>query len=641
MFFGINKMNMPWKKSLHFLSLAVFIYLILCIPTGIWIKKKGSYWIENKISNSLSLPVSVKKADTNFLNSITLSEVKIQGANNFESPRIKISLVPWRFLFSPQLSSFVLIEILEPACGFDFSKSSMMTGSTTSLGIPSITIPFTALLKNGQLTLKKDSETRFFKQFHVAFHNTYSKKNLKIITGNSPKTLFRGNMTLTNVGNSGSQINGNWTNLNVDMARFWFPHQQQINKFGGTFDGSFDAIEVKNLSELFKTDRWNIEIKDRELEWIPAPDRQKYPLDVKLKLSWPQISGHLRVGKDVQVKGQISHPFEVIELDLQASSKELSLSELNSLLGIPIYSQPFDGGLSFDFQAYGSTSIPSINGSFVFNPTKGFIKLPKLKGEITVQDREVLIGADFSKGRIQLWRSLSKKDAETNYQVTLRNLSLAEIASLNGWANVGGYLKSEMNIGFNQQHAIGLKGNFQLDQLTWGRTSKQPLIAGKVVYRNGKLSIQTNKDLLRISAHFKDEKAKLNEFQLRLGQESRISAQGTIEPKEGNYRLSVRGESIPPDMWPPLVRQYPDISGHLDFEGVLTGTNKIPHARLDIVFNRLKFIPNDSIWNGETHLLLDGESFGFKKVHVDGGYSGDITRKKQNGTSKWNIHMDL
>jgi hypothetical protein len=190
--------------------------------------------------------------------------------------------------------------------------------------------------------------------------------------------------------------------------------------------------------------------------------------------------------------------------------------------------------------------------------------------------------------------------------------------------------------------SIKIKGNFKLLNLKWGRLISDRPYVGHVDINAESVRLVTDDESFILDTFINPAQARIKRFYATLGNSSSIDSSGEIDFKLKNINLNIQGNNIPPDAWPPLVERYPEISGALNFNGLVKGKLSHPQADLNIEMKDIVFKPNGEKWNGKTILSGNKDSFLLHDTIIDGGYSGKLqwTRGENKGTWFTEINFD-
>lgn len=324
----------------------------------------------------------------------------------------------------------------------------------------------------------------------------------------------------------------------------------------------------------------------------------------------------------IMLKGTIKPPWNKPFLDLKLSGQKKSLHDL---LALATFSPPssLSGDITFETTIQGPFAKPFMTGTFSSESRLGKFQFPELMGHFSYRDGLFQSSSTFSSGTIGVTNTSKQSSA---YLISVRNLDIARLAEKNGWENVQGVLSTNMN--FNPHLTpSGLKGRFELKGFQWGRIRSSQVKIGQIELNSQSLNFQTDDGSLRGGGSFSSQKADLNDFHFRFGNNSSVSASGLADFQNNKINLTVSGENIPPDLWPPLVAQYPEIQGALDFSGGVSGSVDSPQANLNMSFHKLKFLSGGGEWSGAAQLVGNKTMFALNNISVEGGYTGNLERK--------------
>ena len=631
---------MKFKRLIIGIVAFSFLYLIGAILGGAIFKYQGEKWILNQLNKSKDWDVSLLSVDTNFLNSVSIQQIKAKGPFIVDIEDLKISFKPWGFILKPSLSSLLEIQINQPSIQGSFPMSPKGKKKPEfPRSLRKMNLPFSAALKNGHLQLTSDKENISVQNIALQIDSGLFETKIQGV-GESPLIgAIDSELRIEN------QKEKKW-DLQANISKFNLASIERVNKkvkglknIKGSVDLDIKSHGVWSHEKGLYDFDWRVRLKDNAVTWTPKKGFEKRRLRAHLDISPKEVSGNVNVEDKYKFSGKITQPFSKPYVEVESAIQKETLQEFLTLIGIRSQATIVNGDLSGEIQVTGPLKNPNVNGSFALNADRGHLKLPQIKGDIQIIDKEFLLGADISGGKLQIWSPLKEK-GQREINLSVEKMNIQNVAQLNGWENVRGRFGANLNVKELSLSPL-VEGTFNLEELNWGRQSLHKFIAGKVRIRNDHLEVKTNEDVLNVDAKFQENGVDLEKFQIRFGGESEIAINGAFEFDKELVQLTVRGHEIPPDMWPPLVSRYPEISGHLDFEGIVGVRQKVPHAKLDVLFSKLKFVPQGGVWNGTARLLWDEERFSLRKIDVDGGYRGEITRKKGGSKGQWQINLTM
>lgn len=407
---------------------------------------------------------------------------------------------------------------------------------------------------------------------------------------------------------------------------------QLSKKLGwGEFKGklNIDGWIKGFLTDGFLTDEkkptdWSIDLNGEHVQWVRDNTSQPLLLAGNLTVSPQKITIHkVNINKVLKVKGVIHSPWEHQTLELTAQTREATIDSLSTIAGHLNNSDLLSGKISLLARIEGKLSNPQMNGNFTFKSSYANVQLPSAEGNFQLADNKLELQSDFANGRFFLHGDIADSKSQ-RLSLSLEDISMSAIAKENGWINVNGAVNSQVQLTLAEDGA-DLTGQFQITQFNWGRFQTKPLISGWVDVNKNTIRLTTQDKSFVLRTTIQNGLARLDEFLLSFGKNSRLSAHGKANLKTGDLNFVLDGKNVPPDLWPPLVARYPDITGAMDIQGALSGTSSLPQADGTLSFSDLKFLPTGGAWNGTAKLIGSKEKISLHDIVVDGGYSGDLT----------------
>lgn len=586
-----------------------------------WIEAHGPAVLSEAL-HARGIKASIQSVESETLFSYTLRKVNVEAPVSAQAERVAVEIAPWRF-FRLSATERYLIGVRIDGLDADTARTSR---SSALSRFPVSWIPIDIEVRSGQIaadfsgsdvTVVVSSVSVRAGPFGWRGSFAGSESGFGPITG-SVTVSPRGNLA----------ISADIADLQVgSLGRFTEVEVPVSGRLAAKLDvsGNTAGEEAIDWSASFRT-------KDALLHLGPG---RSVEMRAKGRISQKEFQVSGDIGRALRVDGRIHHPFKSPDLNLQVRHESGTLSALLSAFsGVDGRgARVVDGPFRADIRLTGSLRTPSVNGTFEFDPTDGRIRLPTIAGRVGPSASGLAFESDVGAGRIALDVPFSASDRWAT--LALEGLDLATIAELNGWSNVsgivGGHLRARLGGSVPR-----INGRIRLGQLAWGRLSRPEPVQVRINVEDDRLEFQTDDESIDIAAQLESGGMIVDKFSVRFGTATAITGSGSISDEAG-VALSVSGQGIPPDTWPPLVRRYPAISGFLDFDGRITGHPGRLESKLDVVFRNLSFIEGGETWNGDTAFFWTGDGFTLKSVRIDGGYNGDVTWKRERGVGEWDI----
>ncbi len=465
------------------------------------------------------------------------------------------------------------------------------------LTIPELSLQFSL---PSHISIKADSEE-------------LGELRLKLQIGLSRPHLWRGIMKTTNL-----------------QSEKLFSHLKKEAPVLANLSGKVDAtVEANGSATPGKfIENWTVEANGDRLAWKRDENIPPLPFSGTIKISPKGLQIlSANVNSVLHVKGNVQGPWSAPEIHLTARATNASVPRVIRTISPGAPANLADGTMTFFAQIDGAVKNPTVQGNFSTSLSYAKIKLPPAQGTFQSADKKFTAVADFAGGRINLSGAVSQ-ESETLFKMIMKNVSLTRIAQQNEWSNVTGVMDSQLQVAFKDD-APNVVGDVQIERFQWGRYKDDRVVSAKLLI--DKHLVRLTADALIFKASIVKAIAHIDEFHLNFGRDSRLAAIGDLDLNGNQINLSVNGQKIPPDLWPPLVERYPEITGAMNIHGTVQGELPNPSAQFDIAFNELRFIPNGGSWSGDAKLLGSADQISLQDIHMNGGYAGELTwspRKK-------------
>ncbi len=599
------------RKVFKAIGVVIATGALLWVAAAAWLVTFGPGYIERRIHGAYPHAVKIQKVTTNLFNKVSLHQISFEGPT---PGRIKVANVAmtWKGPLITIDGLDIMVDLTKPAATSDGPK------------IPVVPVPVdlengTARLitPKGEFLLENVNATvrDFAVELKIAangYATNWGPVEASVALGRSTPPIWK-------AGLRSPTLNLIALKTIADPA-----------PFPGELTGQADVTvtaEGPIEKELIKKAHWSVEANGKAVRWRAPEAEASVPVTASIKLTPQNLNiAALKIDKAIHVSGNINAPFQTADLDLKVAAKQWPLNHLKNLAP-GTKGMLLGGSASFEMEITGSKKQPLTKGNFTLAPEVGVLKLPPASGQVAMQDNKTTVFADFAGGKFTLQQAEVNENND-KFILVAQNVSLDAIADENGWRNVEGKLNANLSANV-KNGAPTLKGSFSIDDLQWGRTRKLTTTSGQLAMSPSGISLTTEDDTLVLTSEHDKKQIRLAVFHVDFGEGSKISARGTYARSDRGLNFAIDGRGIPPDIWPPLVARYPDISGLMDFSGNVKGTTEKPDFDMHTSFKEIRFIPTGNAWNGSATAKWNPAGFGLKEIRVDGGYEGELSIRKQ------------
>jgi len=620
------------------LLVTVIVFVVasaLWVGGGLWLCSSGKARLTQFLERRFHCKAVIEKLDTNFLNTVVIQGLSTKEPFRIQADSVVISVQPWN-LFIPGKHRHVLSARATHVTG-DLTLPSEGTGKGS--GVPA-RLFFPPIPANFDLL---DSQ--------IALH-----------TGNGTHVFSRlqGQLTTGPLGVDAS-LWGDGGTLGRILLTF---DASPFRRREWTFRASSDGLDLHEATQAIDPDSdwgawqgkaqvelsvtaprrgtvpisdldWHVKSRAKEVRWTPRGGSPVL-IDTEFEAGPKKLTVQsLKLNSAVQVSGHLQPPWKNPQLFLNVSAKDASLEDIAGAGPLGPVASRLRGKTTFVLRVSGEAKNPKIDGDFLVDASYGLLQVPHAEGQFSLDEHQLLLKGELADGAFELTGDTGERGI---YHARLDNLSLLRFAQKNGWSNVRGRAGADFDI--HATPTLGVEGSFSLNGLRWGRQVIEEATEGELTLSDGKFNLSTDDGRLLIDATRLEDSFELRTFRLNVGQ-STFTAQGNADFGTKNIQFSVKGTSIPPDVWPPLVSQYPHMSGTMDLDGNVRGTLDSPAVVTDLRFRDLQFGDNQRAWDGSAVFNWSSSGFQLTQINTTSGYHGSAGWTRSGESGKWSAQLTL
>lgn len=570
--------------------------LVAWVGLGVWITYGSKNLIIKELKARLNWDVAIEKVYTDFLNGVYLKGVTVRQPFEAHADQIKLTFQPWQVLW-PCVVSFTNVD------------------STVLLKKK----PFVLQSFNGQMKVRPT-------KIHSELKGTV--ENMGPLTAAFSADL---------------EVDPSWAaSFNFDaipLESIQEHLRSRASKAWGTFKGKASGqLTIKGDGLFWRPSKadWVLEAQGSKIHWTSFDESLRFPFSAHIRLdSRALLIEKMEVARGIFAKGKINSVLKNPDLDLEIRGDQVQVNQLLRLF--PRLSEKgnlWSGQTSFSLGIQGHPKTPDIKGDLTIEPRYSGVKLPAISGFCSMGAERAFFEGSFANGQIRL--EGPGFSAHGDYHVNLDDVSLFSIAQIHGWKNVSGSLRSDFL--FNTlKEPSRVRGTFLMQDLQWARHKADRNLKGSFEFSKNGFSIDSEDGSVQTKGRLLDSTVRIHQSQFVFG-ESRVFGSGDWDVKKGTFSFSVRGDNVLPDVWPPMVDRYPDITGLLNFEGwISNAAQESNQANLDLSFRQLRFRKDGKDWSGRTRFSLRDKGFALSDIHLEGGYQGDARWEN----ASWYLNVDM
>ncbi|MFN0118688.1 MAG: translocation/assembly module TamB domain-containing protein [Elusimicrobiota bacterium] len=627
-------MSRFWKATKRLTKAALPIAIFIWLAMGFLFNRFAGSLVEKNAQDRFGLTVTVGKVSTNFLNALNFHDVVIRSPASASIKKIRLSFQPWNSLpfFSGRYPVFkILISELIGDIDFDLFR----TPKKNEFTFFSTPYPLRFEIENSSLNLISDQYSDNLRKVTgtIDLNTTSAKGTLQMFSG------VLGEYKLSGIINT----NQNWEatlkakSIAIESMKTFFQEENTLKYLKGFFSVDSHATGVgfsgfENLSykAIFKSEKL----------FIRSPFSKTFlPIQGKVQLVPSALEiENFNIARSMNIRGKINNPFKNAVMDLTLRGESVNIDNLlfeprenaEEKEETPILCD-FNGSVK------GEIKNPIFIGDFLINSFARGIRFPSLGGAVSFNNKSLKIDAHSSKAKI----TAEIPVYEGNHQpikVNIQGLDLSGFAGLNGWGNVDGVFDASI-LSYQNEDQFDARGQFSLKQFRWGRFRNEETYSGLIKIKNNSLSLVTENDAFDVFVNRNKNNLQIQDAHINLGNNSRLEMNGDVNFVDNLINVFVNGRGIPPDVWPPLVSRFPDISGQVDFGGKVEGSIQNPNLSLSTQFSDVRLLKDGNIWQGKTKLNWTPQSLSLTEIKLSEGYVGDFAYLKEKKQSKININF--
>lgn len=614
-------------------SICALIFMAF-LAAGLWTKIYGKIWLEHQLDQRFHIKASIGSMGSNFFNSLRAQNVTVTEPIAVSIRSIGLSFQPWELL-NPKLAYrnvfFLDVDGLGVSLG-DISNLGPNSNSTSkSPKINGPKFPLTVLLSNSSIDLTYQDKPYSLTGVAAEMKASHDGFNTVFVSEAGTVGPVKGRLGYVFHSKKMETVLS-FDNLSTDVIEPFIP--EKVTTTVGRFDGLSQVhVAFRNQNQ------WDLKIKTKSMVWRPASASSDHNLQADVAITPDLIDiRQAKLDNNLIFDGQVKNYLSTAEINLNVKAQNASIGNLTALVSdegqIPNWGN-FDG----EGKINGPINNLKISADLQARPMVGSAQLPPLQGHLSYENQQASLQAQFADGNINGTWTRSENAQSASLQI--KNLRLGSIAEMNKWRTVGGTVDTQLKLTWGPGNKIQIKGPFELDNFSWGRMKPAGVVKGTLDGDGKHFTLATGDDSVLVDVVHSKNEINLTTFKLAFGQESSLTAQGTLKTNTGQVNGTLSGKNIPPDVWPPLVERYPDIKGGLDFEGTLFGQQKTLQANLNLIFHDLKFVSDGEPWNGSGLVVMSPPLVSLKNIHIDGGYSGEVSVKNENDQNEIGLNVTL
>lgn len=607
-------------------SVVISIFFAVCISSwigmGLWLRTAGLSHLVRKIEASTGGSLSVGRVRSNLLTNVTLEDVHFSGPASVSIDTMAIRVRPWN-LFRWQNRS--LFHVL-------LSNASVSTTRKTSgdrsspIALPTPLFPVRVQWNHGSFQ-HNGSETDLFgiEQTEGDFVLSASGAAGVVRVFGGSFNGMTGKIQLQPTDETG------W-NLAFDVRNA--PARSVLQVAGdhvdryGSVEGPLDIEGHYSFRPSAESAQWSARLKGEKLLYSSTAGKPTtVNADISVDSQKAQIN-LLTIAESIDLSGEVEAPYSMPTVNLKIIGKNTSI---RNVMGIFTNSNvDLTGQTSFSAAVQGSLKRPRINGELTATPAFSTFKFPSIAGKFAFADNEWLIKGNTSGGSFDFFY---RNSSENPLSIKIQGIQLRPMLSSLNWENVDGVIDGyfEGNLGRTRQ----IVGTFEAKGAAWGRYTKTAPVKGRLLLTSESLSVATDTESLSINATIKDSTLHFENSHISFSDRASMRVNGTIDIDRKTMQLGLHAERIPFDLWPPIVQRIKDIEGSFDMDGSLTGDWRSPRIDASMAGHGVQFVKGGELWNGTFELTGETDAYALRKIHIDRGYSGEISTRLKNGRRVW------
>jgi hypothetical protein len=340
------------------------------------------------------------------------------------------------------------------------------------------------------------------------------------------------------------------------------------------------------------------------------------------------------------------HPFdEKSHMDFFLKADDFSLAEVQkALAGHPLWGHvPMAGSGPLKVRITGSPSKPRADMHMALSGVRlGIISVPELTGTLA-GSRE---SAQATFGLLGGTVSLSAAGDPHRPRVTARvqNIDLGGWAEANGWGKIDGSLNGQVKLARGPEGPVA-DGLLSVERLEWGVHRETAPVSARFTYGKGQWKLRGQENALRAHVSRVGDRWQVSDTAFELPSGLMIRARGDIRGPEKRLALKGSLQGLPLRDVPVLLKKYPEIDGHVDFRGALTGTASAPMFQGEVTVHDGRLRSRSPALDGRARLEWDREGFRVSEFDVAGrihgraswrsGQAFDLSVKASSAPADW------
>ena len=602
------------------------------VAAGLWAMSLGPSWFSRQLKARTGIEASIGSLRTNFLNAMSFRDIAVQSPVRGRIEEVRLSFRPWE-LFSLRLRSrhIFLLTILHP--DIDVPSGPLSPARPAPQAGALKIIPFGATVKDGRF--RYDRGDRVWEANHVngtfgatPFHLEV-ETDASVVGIGSIHARFR--CACTAPRNWEARVDAD--SIEVAPVLALFPDQAaRVGAVGGR-TGAGLALKGVWGNRISLSD-WKLNLKLTGLTWQRTEDVRPMPINGAVEAT-PRILkfSPLKIGAAISLEGEVRTPWQKPDMNLHA---KLTDQPAEVLLSYWSGKRPaVTGRLSGTADVKGDPKNPAIKAAYEFSGAVGRFNVPPASGVLSVEARDLESTTTFAGGQLMV-SGVGVDGLGPVWSITARDVSLSSFAEANGWSNVSGTVGARFLV--RGSPAI-ITGRVDASPIRWGRLKFIGTHGATVRFTRDEVIVRADDGSISATAFRDGPHIQLQTLNLALAGAGNVSASGEVDLKTRALDLDAELDSVSPDVWPPLVERYPDISGSLSARGRVGGTIESPVAGFNLTWNSIQFHKGGAGYDGQGRLDVNDEHLSLSDAAWAGGYSGGALWHR--ATRRWEANLHL
>lgn len=617
-------------------GLAVFsvIGLVALVWTaaGLWAISLGPSWFSGQLKQRAGIQAAIGSVRTNFLTTLSFRDIVVAAPVRGRIDEVLVSFRPWD-LFSLRFRNrhLFLVTFVHP--DLEVPDTRLSSGSLKAHG-PLRVIPFGARVRDGRIAFTKSEKV-------------WQIENINGAVGATPFRIeAETDANIAGVGFVHAHLRSacmpprNWevrlSADSLDLAPIVTLLPDHASRYG-TISGHAGAdLEMKgSWGKSISMADWRLRLKPTGVTWQRANAVRPIALTGSLEAS-PRLLrfAPLKIGQAISLEGDVRTPWQNPDMNLRVKLARADIEEILEYgLEKPL---PFTGEMTASAEIRGHPQDPSIEAHYDFSGAFGRMHLPQATGDALYSSGALESTTSFAGGQL-LVSAIGVRSPTPVWSVSARGLSVSALGKENGWTNVGGTVGARF---FVRGSPAVLTGHVDTSALRWARLNYEGAHTSSIRLSRNDFIIRADDGSISMTAARKGPHLHIDGLTLALGKAGNISVDGDIDTVSRQLDLNVNVSGVSPDVWPPLVDRYPDLSGDVSGKGRINGSMNAPAAHFDVSWTSVRFDPDEDPYDGGGQLIFDSNQVALEHATVAKGYAGRAVWHRNSRSWEATLRLD-